>query len=91
MIEVSVTLHSARDGSKTELARLHICNDETGSQTLRNYFVRVLRGRSKRDLDELRVQREGQVKQWPALQVHVWNLVATALRNCGYGPGQRQH
>lgn len=90
MIVVSVHLHSARDGSVQELARMHICNDETGSNERRNYFARVLRGRSKQALDQRQVQREGVVRDWPALQVHVWNLVATALRNMGYGPG-RQH
>ena len=85
MIVVSVTLFSARDGSKTELARMHICNDETGTPTLRNYICRALRGRSSQQLDENRIQREGTVKDWPSESVHIWNLVAIALRNMGYG------
>lgn len=86
MIVVSVTLVSARDGSKTELARMHICNSDTGTAKLRNYFCRVLRGRSSQQLDANQVQREGFVESWPAEAVHVWNLVGTALRNMGYGP-----
>lgn len=85
MIVVSVTLWSAVDGSKTELARMHICNDGTSAGALRNYFTRVLRGRSREQLDRLQVQREGAVRDWPAEQVHVWNLVAVALGVMGYG------
>ncbi len=88
MIVVSVQLWSARDGSKTELARMHICNDETGTLALRNYICRVLRGRSTAQLDKLQVQRQGAVKGWPAQRLHVWNLVAMALRNMGYGVGE---
>lgn len=85
MIVVSVTLLSARDGSKTELARMHICNDETGNHSLRNYLCRVLRGRSSRALDASHIQRTGTVKSWPAEQRHVWHLVAVALAKMGYG------
>ena len=85
MIVVSVQLWSARDGSKTELARMHICNDQTGTRTLRNYIARTLRGRSSAALDRNQVQRQGSVKGWPAEVHHVWNLVSVALRNMGYG------
>lgn len=86
MIIVSVTLHSAIDNSKTELARMHICNVEKERKTLRNYICRVLRGRGAGQLDRNQIQREGLIENWPAEQVHIWNLVATALRNMGYGP-----
>jgi hypothetical protein len=85
MIEVSVTLISARDGSKTELARMHICNDETGTLSLRNYISRVLRGRSTKQLDADHVHKTGTVKNWPAESRHVWHLVAVALGKMGYG------
>lgn len=85
MIVVSVTLLSARDGSKTELARMHICNDKTGTPGLRNYICRVLRGRSSAQLDATHVQRTGTVKAWPSEHRHIWHLVAVALGNMGYG------
>ena len=85
MIVVRVELHSARDHSVTELARMHICNDETGNLKLRNYEVRTLKGRSKAALDANRLQRQASVKNWPSISVHVWNLVQAALTNMGYG------
>jgi len=85
MIIVSVTLHSARDGSKTELARMEICNDETGTAMRRNYIGRVLRGRSTEQLDRREVHRTGEVKNWPAERAHVWNLVAAMLKSMAYG------
>lgn len=85
MIVVKVELWSARTGHKTELARMHICNDETGSAELRNYLVRALRGRSTEQLDRNQVQREGAVRSWPAERFHIWNLVGAALASCGYG------
>lgn len=88
MIEVSVTLVSAREnGKRTELARMEICNDETGTLERRNYFARVLRGRSKEALDRREVHRTGELRHWPSERLHVWNLVAVMLRNCGYGAG----
>lgn len=89
MLIVSVILHSANDGSKTELARMTLSNT-SGTGLLRSYFCRVLRGRSAQQLDRHQVQREGMVDNWPSEQVHIWNLVATALRNMGYGP-RRAH
>ena len=84
MIVVRVELWSARDGSKKELARMHICNDETGTSSLRNYIVRTLRGRSTAALDQNVIQRQGVVKSWPSQAVHIWNLVAAALAACRY-------
>lgn len=86
MIEVSVTLISARrNGERTELARLEICNDETGTDERRNYLGRILLGRSKEQLDRRVVHRSAAVKNWPSKQRHVWNLVEVMLRNLGYG------
>jgi hypothetical protein len=89
MIVVRVELWSARSGTKTELARMHICNDETGGAVRRNYFARTLLGRSKAQLDIGKVQREGEVKNWPSEAVHVWNLVSTALTALGYRDTRR--
>lgn len=85
MIVVRVELHSARDHSITELARMHISNDATGTLRARNYEARSLKGRSKTALDANRLQRQATVKNWPSISVHVWNLVQAALTNMGYG------
>jgi hypothetical protein len=84
MIVVRVELWSARTGDRTELARMEICNDETGSTSRRNYIARTLRGRSTAQLNRRESQRQASVKQWPSEAVHVWNLVATALAGMGY-------
>ncbi len=85
MIVIRVELHSAITRQVTELARMHICNTGTGTNRLRDYVVKTLRGRSTPDLDKGTAQREGEVKAWPALDKHVWNLVAAALKTMGYG------
>lgn len=85
MIVVRVELHSARGRGVTELARMEICNDETGSAERRNYMARTLRGRSTEQLDRRVVQRHGTLKDWPSEALHVWNLVAVLLSRMGYG------
>ncbi|OGT54679.1 MAG: hypothetical protein A3E01_10025 [Gammaproteobacteria bacterium RIFCSPHIGHO2_12_FULL_63_22] len=85
MIVVRVELWSARTGQKTELARMELANDETGTTQKRNYLVRTLRGRSTAALNRGQAQRNATVKEWPAEAVHVWNLVAVALGAMGYG------
>jgi hypothetical protein len=84
MIVVRVELWSARTGDKTELARMEICNDGTGSTSRRNYIARTLRGRSTAQLNRRESQRQASVKQWPSDAVHIWNLIATALSSMGY-------
>lgn len=84
MIVVRVELWSAITGEVTELARMHICNLGTGGR-LRNYEVASFRGRSTAQLNRLAVQRSVRVEQWPSAELHVWNLVAVALRGMNYG------
>lgn len=88
MIVVKVELWSAVDGSHQELARMMIDN-VGGTNTIRDYEARTYRGRSARALHAAMlndsVTRRGKVKGHPALAQHVWNLVAKALKNMGYG------
>lgn len=84
MIVVSVHLYSARTDEITELARLDICNIG-GSDTRGNYNTRSYIGRSKKDLDKRRINREGNIIGHPRKKAHVWNLVAKALISMGYG------
>lgn len=84
MIVVRVELHSAVTGKVTELARMLICN-VSGAGGLRDYFVETLRGRSKDSLDKRIRQRYGNVKGHASESLHVWHLVAKALREMKYG------
>lgn len=83
MIVVRVELHSAVTGKVSELARMHICNIG-GTATKGDYSCTTLRGRSKADLDRRTPQRNGFVRKYPRLAVHVWHLVARSLVAMGY-------
>lgn len=84
MIIVRVELHSARTHEITELARMRICN-ESGDGNKRDYSVLTYFGRGKAQLDQKRPAHVGDVKGHRAEAEHVWNLVAKALKVCGYG------
>lgn len=84
MIVIRIELWSARTGQKTELARMEICNDETGDTRRRNYMARTLRGRSTAALNQRRTQRTGTLTNWPSESVHIWNMVAAVLGKLGY-------
>ncbi len=87
MIIVRVELLSAVTGKTVELARMHLCN-EGGTDARGDYDVRVLRGRSKEQLDKSwgseTYTRRGKVLGHARLSEHVWNLVGKALHACGY-------
>ena len=85
MIIVRVELWSAITGETTELARMEICNDGDHPNHKRgNYSARTLRGRDTAALNKRVTQRNGEVKDYPRLAVHVWNLVARALKAMRY-------
>lgn len=85
MIIVKVELHSAITGKVTELARMEIANDGTGTRTRRHYEARTLKGRDREALNRRTTQRETALKGWPSERVHVWNLVTALLVKMGYG------
>lgn len=89
MIIVRVELWSAQTGQITELARMGIHN-VGGDMKLRDYGVMTWRGRSKAALDKAMrsnaITRKGKVDKHPSQDVHIWYLVAKALRACGYAP-----
>lgn len=91
MIRVSVTLISANDGTHTELARMDICNDDTGGVISRNYTATSYIGRDKKRLDKGTVSKRGRVLNWESERFHVWNLVRAALQAIGYNEGRAQH
>lgn len=85
MIVVSVQLVSAIHPSRSkELARMTICN-VGGDADVGDYEAKTLRGRSKEALDRRITQRKGMVLRHPRLAVHVWHLVAKALKALNYG------
>lgn len=88
MIIVKVELHSAVTGDVTELARMRIHNDGTGTGRHGNYFGVSFRGRSKESLDKHTTMKTAEIKNWPRLDFHVWNLVSKMLKEMGYTKGQ---
>ncbi len=84
MIVVRVELWSAITGARTELARMRIAN-VSGTGRLRSYEAVAFRGRSADALDKGQAQRTGRLKDFPAVDLHVWNLVAAMLAAMGYG------
>jgi hypothetical protein len=84
MIIVRVELLSAITGKTTELARMHICNDGTGSATRGNYEGVSFIGRDTAALDRRRASKHGKVSNYPRQSVHIWNLVARMLQAMGY-------
>lgn len=87
---IIVSLLSAITGRETELARMQICNDGTGTGLVGNYDCATLRGRSGVQLDRGVIQRKGRVEGHRRLDLHVWHLVARALAAMGYSGGERR-
>lgn len=89
MIIVRVELWSAVTGERTELARAVICNTGHGTAQKADYRAETLRGRGSAALEAAwrkgAVQRACVVRDYPRQRLHVWNLVADALRGMGYG------
>jgi hypothetical protein len=84
MLIVRVELHSATDGSVTEIARAHIANDGSGTEHLGNYTAVAFSGRSKETLDKLTIAKNGTVRGYPRLRHHPFVLVRKALQAMGY-------
>lgn len=84
MLIVRVELHSAVTGEVSEIARMEIVNDGTGSARVGNYDARVLRGRSRAALDARQVHKTARLDCWPRQRMHVWSLVGVMLAKLGY-------
>ncbi|EDX79105.1 hypothetical protein BBAL3_262 [Brevundimonas sp. BAL3] len=92
MIVVRVELWSAANGSKTELARMHIANDGLTTVTnprLGDYSGQTFVGRDSEALSKGRVSKRGEVRRWRRHDFHIWNLVAAMLDDMGYRQGRR--
>lgn len=77
MIIVKIELHSARTGEISEIGRMHISNDGTGSATRGNYRAELMRRGTTHT-----AQRFGTVTNFPRLAYSVWRLVLRALKDC---------
>lgn len=94
MLVVKVELHPHGDSTPenvTELARMIIANDGTGTPKLGNYWGRAAKGTIKGDhmiapaiMHESRKLRDGTVRDYPRQSKHVWNLVARMLKSMGF-------
>lgn len=84
MIVVRVELHSAVTGKVTELGRMHIANDGTGTASKGHYDGYTIRGRSREALDVGVPQRRARVENYSRESQHVWNLVSLMLKAMGY-------
>lgn len=82
MIVVKVELHSARTGLTTELGRMLISNDGTGTTTTGNYDVRVAKkGVTDNQKIRQKPQRQGRVVGHKRQSLSIWSLVARALQS----------
>lgn len=78
MIVVKIELHSARTGKVTELGRLHIANDGTGTKSRGNYNVTKI-GKRRRKLPPVTAR----VENFPRLSYSVFRLLRRALEAIG--------
>jgi hypothetical protein len=91
MLVIRVELHSARTGVISEIARMVIANDGTGTTKRGNYWGRTAKGVIYGDnmiaaaiIQESRKMDHAEVKDYPRASKHVWNLVSRMLAVMGY-------
>lgn len=91
MLVVRVELHSAITGVTSEIARMIIANDGTGTNGRGNYWGRTAKGVIKNYhmspaaiMLDPRLMAKGNVENYPRRHRHVWNLVARMLKAMEY-------
>lgn len=91
MLVIRVELHSAITGKISEVARMIIANDGTGTRTRGNYWGRSAKGVIQNDhmippaiMHDCRKMDEGKVENYARNSLHVWNLLARMLKSMGY-------
>lgn len=88
MIVVTVELWSAITGQRSQLAKMHICNEGTSDNPrVGNYRATTFVGRDEGALSRGTVSKIGTFGGWRRLDYHIWNLVRRALEECGYNKG----
>lgn len=84
MLILKLELHSAITGEVSEIARVRIYNDGNGTREYGDYVAEVFYGKVTEPLDVSKVYAKTEIKEYPRLGLHVWNLVARALSKLGY-------
>lgn len=83
MIVVRIELHSAVTGEISEIGRMYIANDGTGSRRRGNYDALVMRrgAASPPTWAEkvARAVRRSRVENYPRISLPIWELVRRAL------------
>lgn len=74
MLIIKIELLSANTGKTTEIGRMHIVNNATGTYKHGNYDVEIMRRGTTN-----KVQRRGSVTDYPRQSYTVWELVRRAL------------
>lgn len=85
MLIVRVELHSAVTGKVTEIARMMIANDDSGTEATGHYTGETYRGTDATALNRKSVNLTGRVVNFSRRNKHVWNLVGRMLHSMGYG------
>lgn len=86
IIRVELVYKRGEDFHSRELARMGISNTgEPDNAALHNYIAEVYRGRDSKALGKFTVLKSTKIRKWPRDRVHIWNLVAHALKRMGYG------
>lgn len=89
MLVIRVELHSAVTGKVTEIARMLMHNDGTGTPNRGNYKAKTVKGKIADNMPAMEIRdsvplREGEVKDYPRLGLHVWHLVCRMLKSMDY-------
>lgn len=85
MLVVKVELHNANTGEVSEIGRVVIANDDTGTLRTGNYDVKQRDGEPNNAAIWTQPDREGRVEGHSRLTEPVWSLVAKALKSVGFG------
>ena len=80
MIVVKIELHSAITGKVSEIGRMVVSNDGTGTKQKCNYTARVCRKGSEDFLKN--PTRSGKIVDYPRQSYTVWKLIHKALKSC---------
>lgn len=89
MLVIRVELHSAVTGKISEIARMLVYNDGTGTAQVGSYKGKTVKGTTEGPMTpaviyQRKAMREGTVGNYRRLNLHVWHLVARMLAAMGY-------
>lgn len=89
MLVIRVELHSAITGKITEIARMILYNDGTGSAERGSYKGKAVKGNTDGPMapaviHQRKALREGVVLDYARQRLHVWHLVSRMLASMGY-------